>query len=149
MKQLGTAPKAIRQILLPVTGKKAMKSVHVSPIEEELMKHLHSDGLGIKKVAARSTETVSKHLFRKTKTKSGRVGTSRWRRRTKTISRAFWAHGVHFRPLHEKPDLSPEDVKERFAWAGHSHRSALQWERCSPARAIFQTLDRYAPSKSH
>ncbi|CAJ1348781.1 unnamed protein product [Effrenium voratum] len=169
MKQLGYGPKAIRQILLPVTGKKAMKKdtafVHVSPIEEELMKHLHSDGLGVKKVAAamgRSTDTVSKHLFRKNKTKSGRVGPKviitenkykqmekayqkllrqakgkevtvavlkkelKLKCSLKTISRAFWAHGVHFRPLYEKPDLSPEDVKERFAWAeAHSHRSYL------------------------
>ncbi|CAJ1423962.1 unnamed protein product [Effrenium voratum] len=159
MKQLGYGPKAIRQILLPVTGKKAMKKdtafVHVSPIEEELMKHLHSDGLGVKKVAAavgRSTDTVSKHLFRKNKTKSGRVGPKviitenkykqmekayqkllrqakgkevtvavlkkelKLKCSLKTISRAFWAHGVHFRPLYEKPDLSPEDVDQLATW---------------------------------
>ena len=48
----------------------------------------------------------------------------------KTLSRAFWAHGVHFRSLYEKPDLSPQDVKDRLAWAlAHAHRSPAQWGR--------------------
>ena len=141
---------------------------HVTPVEEELMKHMHADGLGVKRIAAavrRSTDTVSKHLFRKRGQTPGKAswkvciteakykqiykGYQRFLQKSrgkevtvkmvkkdlklkcsvKTLSRAFWARGVHFRPLHEKPDLSP-DIKERLAWAeAHGHRSAAQWGR--------------------
>ena len=48
----------------------------------------------------------------------------------KTISRAFWDHGVHLRPLCEKPDLDSDDRKARREWAvAHGHRSASQWNR--------------------
>ena len=48
----------------------------------------------------------------------------------KSISRAFWQRGIHFRPLYQKPDLSTSDVKARLAWAeAHKHRSSQQWNR--------------------
>lgn len=49
---------------------------------------------------------------------------------TRTLQRAFWQHDVYFRPLYEKPDLTPEDNTERLEWAErHSHRSPGQWGR--------------------
>lgn len=48
----------------------------------------------------------------------------------KAFSRAFWARGVHFRPLYEKPDLSCQDIKDRLAWAeAHANRSPAQCGR--------------------
>ena len=49
---------------------------------------------------------------------------------TKTISRAFWDHGVYFRPLYEKPDLSKEDKTARKEWGdANKHRSPAQWNK--------------------
>ena len=49
---------------------------------------------------------------------------------TRTLQRAFWEHDVHFRPLYEKPDLTPADTKERLEWAErHGHRTPGQWGR--------------------
>ena len=133
------------------------------------MKHMHADGLGVKRIAAavrRSTDTVSKHLFRKCGQTPGKVGPKvciteakykqiykGYQRLLQKVTRQgghcqdgeerleaqvqcqnfeprIWARGVHFRPLYEKPDLSPQDIKERLAWAeAHSHRSAAQWGR--------------------
>ena len=46
----------------------------------------------------------------------------------KSISRALWDNGVHFRPQYEKPDLDDADKKERREWAHtNKHRSAAQW----------------------
>ena len=48
----------------------------------------------------------------------------------KTISRALWSHGVHMRPLYEKPTLSDADKACRKAWAEeHQGRSAKQWAK--------------------
>lgn len=175
MKQLGYGPKAAQKILAPLLAKKVAKGVaftHVPPVEEELMKHLHGDGLGVKKIAAalgRSSDTVSKHLYRRHTKKAGSVGPKvyiseakykqmakayqkllrdaqgkevtvkmvkkhmKLKCSLKTISRAFWNHGVYFRPLYEKPDLTPQDIADRLAWAHtHSHRSAAQWGRGFP-----------------
>ena len=172
MKQLGYGQLAISKVLRPLSGAEAACSAsfsHVTPIEEELMRHLHASGLGVKRIAAavgRSTDTISKHLFRRCKAKPARVGPkvcitdSNYKRifkgykrllknargkevtvkmvkkelklkcSVKTLSRAFWARGVHFRPLYEKPDLSPQDAKDRLAWAlAHAHRSPAQWGR--------------------
>ena len=172
MKQLGYGQAAIGKILQPLTKRPAQCDqafAHVTATEEELIRHLHADGLGVKRIAAalgRSTDTVSKHLFRKCKKKPVKVGrkacitegkykhihkgyqrllrNARGKEVTvkmvkkdlklkcseKTVSRAFWARGVHFRPLYEKPDLSLQDIKDRLAWAkAHSHRSAAQWGR--------------------
>jgi len=182
MKQLGYCSQAITKILKPLSKGPAAHGKafsHVTPVEEELMKHMHADGLGVKRIAAavrRSTDTVSKHLFRKCGQTPGKVGPkvciteakykqiykgyqrllqkSRAKEVTvkmvkkdlklkcsvKTLSRAFWARGVHFRPLYEKPDLSPQDIKERLAWAeAHSHRSAAQWGRALAFKATFNT----------
>ena len=72
MAQLGYNSKAIRDIVGPVTKEKAEKGgesfQHVGPVEGELMKTLHEDGMGVKKIAAalgRSTDTISKHVFQK------------------------------------------------------------------------------------
>ena len=49
---------------------------------------------------------------------------------TKSISKAFWSHGVYFRPQYEKPDLSDQDRRERKAWgSANKHRSAAQWNK--------------------
>lgn len=49
---------------------------------------------------------------------------------TKTVSRAFWNHGVYFRPQYEKPDLDDADKKERKQWGeANKHRSAVQWNK--------------------
>ena len=153
MKQLGYGQHAISKVLRPLSAPEAACSAsfsHVTPVEEELMRHLHASGLGVKRIAGalgRSTDTISKHLFRRCKAKPARVGRkvcitdSNYKRifkgykhllknargkevtvkmvkkelklkcSVKTLSRAFWAHGVHFRSLYEKPDLSPQDVK--------------------------------------
>eukprot|EP00435_Cladocopium_sp_Y103_P051656 s1435_g16.t1 len=188
MKQLGYGAQVIGKILKPLSKGPAVPGKafsHVTPVEEELMKHMHSDGLGVKQIAAavrRSTDTVSKHLFRKCGQPPAKVGRKvaitegkykqiykgyqRLLRKSpgkevpvkmvkkelklkcslKTLSRAFWAHGVHFRPLYEKPDLSPQDIKDRLAWAeAHAHRSAPQWGRVlafqpsTERRAIFSS----------
>ncbi len=66
----------------------------------------------------------------------------------KTVSRAFWDHGVYFRPLYEKPDLSPEDVKERREWAAaHKHRSAAQWNKYLHAVIDNKVFPVYATGK--
>ena len=172
MKQLGYGQHAISKVLRPLSGAEAACSAsfsHVTPVEEELMRHSHASGLGVKRIAGalgRSTDTISKHLFRRCKAKPARVGRkvcitdSNYKRifngykrllknargkevtvkmvkkelklkcSVKTLSRAFWARGVHFRSLYEKPDLSPHDVKDRLAWAlAHAHRSPAQWGR--------------------
>ena len=52
--QLGYNSKAIRDIVGPVTKEKAEKGgesfQHVGPVEGELMKTLHEDGMGVKKL---------------------------------------------------------------------------------------------------
>ncbi|CAK0848329.1 unnamed protein product, partial [Prorocentrum cordatum] len=49
---------------------------------------------------------------------------------TRTLQRAFWEHDVHFRPLCEKNDLTPEGTKERVEGAErHGHRIPGQWGR--------------------
>ena len=49
---------------------------------------------------------------------------------TKSISRAFWSHGVYFRPQYKKPDLSVQDRRDRKAWgSANKHRSAAQWNK--------------------
>lgn len=75
MKQLGYGTKAIRQVIGPLTMKSMKKDSdaafrHVSAEESQLMKTLHDDGLGVKAIAStvhRSSDTVSKHLFKKNK----------------------------------------------------------------------------------
>ena len=80
MKQLGYCAQAITKILKPLSKGPAAHGKafsHVTPVEEELMKHMHADGLGVKRIAAavrRSTDTVSKHLFRKCGQTPGKVG---------------------------------------------------------------------------
>ena len=45
----------------------------------------------------------------------------------KTISRVFWAHGIHFKPLYEKPTLDKDDKAKRLAWTtANQHRSPTQ-----------------------
>ena len=62
----------------------------------------------------------------------------------KSISRAFWQRGIHFRPLYEKPDLSPADVTERQQWAlEHTHRSPGQWNRYVHAFIDNKTIQVY------
>ena len=173
MRKLGFSPTAVRQVTAPLRVKKALKKSasfhHVTPQEAALMKRLHDEGIGVKKVAAsvgRSSDTVSKHVFKKHFRQTTQVGrpvvineakfkqlqkgyqkmlrevtgkevTINMLKRklklkcsNKSISRAFWQHGIHFRPLYEKPDLSTSDVKARLAWAeAHKHRSSQQWNR--------------------
>ena len=80
MKQLGYGQHAISKVLQPLSGAEAACSAsfsHVTPVEEELMRHLHASGLGVKRIAGalgRSTDTISKHLFRRCKAKPARVG---------------------------------------------------------------------------
>ena len=66
----------------------------------------------------------------------------------KCVSRAFWEHGVKFRPQYEKPDLDVEDKKERKAWGeANKHRSASQWNKYARAfmgKKVFQV---YASGK--
>lgn len=46
---------------------------------------------------------------------------------TKTASCVFWLHGICFRPLYKKPNLSTADVKARLEWAeAHRRRSSAQ-----------------------
>lgn len=172
MRGLGYGPKAVERLL----GKSDQSSltekafVHVDAKEEDLMKTLHSDGYGVKKIAGllrRSTDTVSKHVFKKLSRKTKTVPKGRPRKISpslfskmlkeyekllkksvpkevtvamlkehmglediseKTISRAFWDHDIHFKPLYEKPDLSPADMAERKDWCEeHSFRSPTQW----------------------
>ena len=67
----------------------------------------------------------------------------------KTLSRAFWAHGIHFRPLFEKPDLSAADVKARRAWAEeHRHRSHAQWNKYLHAVIDNKTFQIYHTGKA-
>ena len=66
----------------------------------------------------------------------------------KTLSRAFWKHGVHFRPLYEKPDLLPADVRARKAWAEeHQHRSGQQWTKYVHAVIDNKTFPIYPTQK--
>lgn len=143
---------------------------HVGEKEEELMRALHAQGLGVKKIAAmlgRSSDTATKHIFKKNKKKKmapkgrpvsitparfkkmlkvyegmlvesqpGEVTIAMIKERLgltcseKTISRAFWARGIRFKPLYEKPVLESADKSERLAWAhDHKHRSPAQWNR--------------------
>ena len=176
MQELGYGAKSIQAITSAVRAKKGGKKAecaeqsfkHVTADEGALMRQMHEDGQGVKKIAAtlhRSTDTVSKHVFKKhvKKAPHGRpvaitpaiykrleqvhkkmlkelpgqeVTIAMLKKRMglqcseKSISRAFWRHGVHVRPLYEKPDLSPEDVRERRAWASkHVHRSPAQWQK--------------------
>lgn len=70
----------------------------------------------------------------------------------KTLQRAFWNHGLQFRPLYEKPDLTPVDVAERLDWAkAHKRRSAAQWGRYVHAvidNKVFPVLTRAPFRKS-
>ena len=73
MKQLGYGTKAIRQVIGHLKSMKKDSDAafrHVSAEESQLMKTLHDDGLGVKAIAStvhRSSDTVSKHLFKKNK----------------------------------------------------------------------------------
>lgn len=62
----------------------------------------------------------------------------------KTVRRAFAENGYMFRPLYEKPDLSDDDKKARWAWARqHKHRSPTQWSQYIHAcmdNKVFQVL---------
>ena len=79
-KQLGHGTQAISKILNSLSKARAVHGKafsHVTAVEEELMKHMHADGLGVKRIAAavsRSTDTVSKHLFRKCGQPPSKVG---------------------------------------------------------------------------
>lgn len=67
----------------------------------------------------------------------------------KTLSRAFWAHGIHFRPLYEKPDLSAADVKARREWAEeHRRRSHAQWNKYLHAVIDNKTFQVYHTGKA-
>lgn len=191
MAQLGYNSKAIRDIVGPVTKEKAEQGgesfQHVGPVEGELMKTLHEDGMGVKKIAAalgRSTDAISKHVFKKNRKRTKSVGrpcllpeskfnmilkayhkllreqkgkevTVNMVRKSlglkcsaKTLSRAFWKHGVHFRPLYEKPDLLPADVRARKAWAEeHQHRSGQQWTKYVHAVIDNKTFPIYPTQK--
>lgn len=173
MQQLGYGVAAIRKVLSAVTARASKEEgaacfKHVTVQEEELMRHMHGEGFGVKKIASaigRSTDTVSKHVFKKhlKKAPKGRpvaIGPATYKKvesvyqkmlreckgqevtvtmvkqrmklkcSVKSLSRAFWQHGVYFRPLYEKPDLSREDIRHRCEWAAkHAHRSAAQWGR--------------------
>ena len=48
----------------------------------------------------------------------------------KTILRAFGAHGIHFKPLYEKPTIDKGTVAKRLERATTNlHRSPTQWNR--------------------
>lgn len=196
MVQLGYSQTAIKNII-PSRASSRVKPPkeeqcfrHVAPQEADMMRHMHGEGMGVKKIAAatgRSTDTVSKHVFKrhgKTKfcgrpvaispavykkvekgyqkmlreAKGREVTVAMVKERlklqcsTKTLSRAFWQHGVHFRPLYEKPDLSAEDIRQRRAWAErHSHRSGAQWGRYVHAIIDNKTFQVYhtAAARGH
>jgi len=64
---------AVRKVLSAVTAeackdKGAACFKHVSVQEEELMRHMHGEGFGVKRIASAigcSTDTASKHVFKK------------------------------------------------------------------------------------
>ena len=65
MKLLGYGTKAIQKVIAPAGDEKAQEDndgfQHVSPEEDVLMKNMHAEGMGIKKIASaigRSTDTV-------------------------------------------------------------------------------------------
>ncbi|CAJ1422967.1 unnamed protein product [Effrenium voratum] len=81
MKLLGYGTKAIQKVIAPLAMKKPKKDndgfQHVSPEEDVLMKNMHAEGMGIKKIASaigRSTDTVSKHVFKKNNKKTKPTG---------------------------------------------------------------------------
>ena len=147
-----------------------MEYHHVSARESTIMKSLHNDGYGVKKIAAivkRSTDTVSKHVFKRNTKNTARpkgrpsvVSETVFKRlhrvyqkllneahprevtiamlkekagmscSEKTISRAFWNRGIHFKPLYEKPTLTRDDMAQRLDWAiANQHRSPAQWNQ--------------------
>ena len=166
----------------------AMSRHQVDSCEDALMKSLHTEGYGVKKIAAmlrRSTDTVSKHVFKKN---TKRVVQSKGRPKVitetvfkrmqkvyqkllkeshpyevtvamlkgrlglacseKTISRAFWDHGIHFKPLYEKPALGRDDIAARLVWAtANQHRSPAQWNRYVHAVIDNKVFPVYASGK--
>ena len=66
----------------------------------------------------------------------------------KTVSRAFWQRGIHFKPLYEKPVLTEGDKAERLAWAQKNKRGTpQQW---NPYRACQGAeLTRYSSKKQN
>lgn len=113
------------------------------------MRHMHGEGFGVKRIASAigcSTDTASKHVFKKYLKKAPKggplaIGPATYKKvekvyqkmlreckgqevivamvkarmklkcSVKSSSRAFWQHGVYFRPLYEQPDLSPEGIR--------------------------------------
>ena len=130
---------------------------HVTSVEKALIKKLHSQGMGLRKIRAvtgRSFDTLSKHLFpknvhKKVKAKGRpRLINARLLKRLRvaheklvserpsvevtikrvkakvgltctdrTVLNAFHQHGLYFRPMYEKPEISEDDRRQRMAFA--------------------------------
>ncbi|CAK0839414.1 unnamed protein product, partial [Prorocentrum cordatum] len=134
------------------------------------MRRLHDGGIGVKRITAalsRSTDTVSKHLFKKNATKKSK-GRSKHSIRTpkglfaaqrackkllksssgtKEVTAAMLKSEMKlkfFHPLREKPDLSDGNAKERLLCARErKRRGPSQWSQyihaCMGIK-VFQVL---------
>ena len=154
----------------PLSLAAMVKYSHVTSVEATLMKKLHEQGMGVRKirqVTGRSFDTISKHIFKKhrpmkakAKGRPPAITAAILKRLVKAhetltqqrpsmevtikhikakvgltccdrvVLDALHKHGVYFRPLYEKLELTADDIKKRRAFAEtHSGRTAAQWNR--------------------
>lgn len=165
------------------------KYSHVSNEEAAIMKKLHAQGFGLRKIRAltgRSFDTISNHVFKKHTTKKARpkgrpaiITAAILKRLVKaheelvrkspntevTIKRvkakvgltccdrvvldAFHKHGMYFRPLYEKLEITAEDIKKRLAFAeAHGRKTAAQWNKWLHAAMDNKVFQVYTTGKT-